>query len=99
MMYRGTTPTLTFYLPLDPTTLTTCYITFTQDNEVVLEKTLNDCQMGTDNLSFKLSQKETLAFQSDSTVCIQVRCKINQMALASQIMYTNVCDILKEGEI
>lgn len=42
-MYRGTTPTLTFHLPMETAALASAYITFSQSGEVKLEKQLSDC--------------------------------------------------------
>ena len=82
-MYRATTPKHSFIFDVDPVeTFKTILITYTQDNEIVLEK-------GKDDLTFeettgcdgetayeaylKLTQEEANQFNSKSTVSVQVR--------------------------
>ena len=99
-MIRGTTPTLEFFLPFDTGVLAEAYITFAQGGEVVLEKTLNDCEAVKNVLSIKLTQAETLALKAGSFTEIQIKAKTTDGdVIASNIMRESTERILKEDEI
>lgn len=57
-MYRGTTPTLTFHLPMETAALASAYITFSQSGEVKLGKQLSDCTRSENSLGVTLTQAE-----------------------------------------
>lgn len=110
-MYRGTTPTNIFILPeeMNDASFDTLYITYQQRNKTVLEKTLDNIQRDGNVLTVKLTQAETLAFESghcfsgaidSSDVYIQIRAKLTDgTAMASELMKASVQQILKDGEI
>ena len=103
-MYRGTTPTLQFYLDFLLEYEKEVFITFVQNNKTVLEKSINEIEKsvaddGNTILSFKMTQKETLLFDEE-TIEMQIRIKFeNGEAIASNIFKTYINDILKGGEI
>lgn len=66
-MYRGTTPTLTFHLPMETAALASAYITFSQSGEVKLEKQLSDCTRSENSLGVTLTQAETLVLSRRNT--------------------------------
>lgn len=96
-MIRGTTPLVTLKLPMK-IDFDTLYITFKQ-GDTVLEKTLDDVEIDGLDIVVPLTQTETLAFDSDSPVRVQLRGKVGSIAYASKIMLLAVSDILKGGEI
>lgn len=99
-MIRGTTPTLQFTTPVTADKLTCLYLTIAQDDAVVVEKQLTDCDCNGATVTCKLSQAETLQLDASKDVEIQVRAKTTEGdAMASQIYITSVDRILKEGEI
>lgn len=98
-MYRGTTPTLTFTVPFTKDDVSVLYITFSQDKEV-FSLSLDDVSFVGNEISVKLSQTQTLMFQSGQNVVIQIRARnTDGTAIASNLMYTTVSEILKDGEI
>lgn len=103
-MYRGTTPTLQFYLDFLLEDEKEIFITFDQNNKTVLEKSIDEIEKsvaddGNTILSFKMTQKETLLFDEE-TIEMQIRIKFeNGEAIASNIFKTYINDILKGGEI
>lgn len=103
-MYRGTTPTLQFYLDFLLEDEKEVFITFEQNNKTVLEKSIAEigksvADNGNTILSFKMTQKETLLFDEE-TIEMQIRIKFeNGEAIASNIFKTYINDILKGGEI
>ena len=103
-MYRGTTPTLQFYLDFLLEDEKEVFITFVQNNKIVLEKSIDEIEKsvaddGNTILSFKMTQKETLLFDEE-TIEMQIRIKFeNGEAIASNIFKTYINDILRGGEI
>ena len=99
-MYRGTTPSLIFNLPIDPTTLTQAWITISQNNNVVINKTLAECQIQDTSIICSLSQQDTLLLQKRIDAQVQLRVLTEGGdALASPIYSVKVQDILKDGVI
>ena len=99
-MVRGTTPTLEFIMPINTNLIEVGYITFHQGRDVVLEKTLEDCIVSETMISLPLTQAETLKFDHNADVEIQIRVKTTDgKARASQIINTHASRILKDGEI
>ena len=99
-MIRGTTPQFEFMLPFSTDLLAEAYITFAQGCNNVLEKDLNDCTCEGEKIILRLSQADTLQFNSGKKVDIQMRVKtLEGEALASDMIQTTVERILKDGEI
>lgn len=96
-MYRGTTPLIRFTLPVDSGTLKSCSVAFAQNGRLVLEKTLEEANKDGRNLSFGLSQEETLTLNSNFPCEIQLRAVIGGTAFASKIFKVSVSRILKDG--
>ena len=60
-MYRGTTPTLTFQLPIDTGSITVLSIAVAQAGQVKIEKTLPDVHLDGNVVSCTLTEAETLS--------------------------------------
>lgn len=98
-MYRGTTPTNIFNVDIDLTNAEVIYITYKQQNKVVIEKTKDDITVTTETLTVKLTQDETLKL-TEREVEIQIRARFSDgTALASNIIKTTANKILKDGVI
>lgn len=98
-MVRGTTPTHVFNVNVD---LRECrvYVTYSQFNRIIVEKTNEDITINEDNIIVDLLQTETMRFDAKSPVKIQIRfIRENGEVSASEIMETEVKDILKRGVI
>lgn len=99
-MRRGTTPTNTLLSDVDLTNAVAVYVTYKQDCHIVVERDLSTLDVQEDRINLTLTQKETLAFDDDKMVFIQVRAKFqNGAAIASNVVKTTVGQILKDGEI
>lgn len=99
-MIRGTTPKLEFTLPFDISQIEKSYITFMQDNTIVLEKSFDDCEAVDNMLIINLTQEETLKLKAGKVVEIQIRVRtISGNALASNIIRVNTERILRDGVI
>lgn len=99
-MIRGTTPVLSFELPIETSNISVGYVTIFQRNSMVIEKKFSDCELQQKKVIMKLTQTETLKLSSNDSVEIQIRCKTNLgEAFASDIIKVSVKRILKDGEI
>lgn len=98
-MIRGTTPIHVFMVDYDLTEAEVIYVSYSQRNNVLIEKSIEDITIEPDRLIISMTQEETLRL--DSSMCeIQIRAKMpDGLALASNIMTTVVKPILKGGEI
>lgn len=58
----GTTPTITYRFKIvSPAEIRTCILTIKCNGQILIEKTLSDAEIGTDSVSWTLSQEETLS--------------------------------------
>lgn len=100
MIVRGTTPYVSFTLPFDVSILKNAYITFSQNDNVIVEKNLSDCIKNQNVLEVKLTQEDTLKFKALNNVEIQIRGITNEgEAIASEIRRTYIYKIHKDGVI
>lgn len=98
-MYRLTTPTLAFNLPIETSTLKAVYVTVKQDDYIV-EKILSDCTLEEKRLKVSLTQEETEPFEAGKNLEIQLRVKDqNGNAYASRVFCLPCEAVLKEGVI
>ena len=97
-MYRGTTPTIIFSLPIDMSPITALNLAFAQKGEVLLEKGLKDCIVEENTLRVSLTEEETLLFDGEGPMVeMQLRVGCGDARLASNIMRLSVEKILKDG--
>ena len=96
-MTRGTTPTVSFELPFPLSNVDSLSLTFKQGSTMVV-KSLEDIEVINDACHIKLSQEETLAFNSNSVAEVQLRVKLlTGDTLASEVYSVEVERILKDG--
>ena len=99
-MIRGTTPTIEFELPFDPTELEELYITINQNGKTVIEKKLSDFVFSERVVSCKLTQEDTLNLCCHAMTEIQARGKDKAgTVFASNIEKLCAERILKDGVI
>lgn len=99
-MIRGTTPKLEFELPFDTNLVAEAFITFSQRSNVILHKTYKDCESEGQTMCLKLTQEETLSFDGNCPIEIQIRVRTTAgEALASDIFEEYIDQILKDGVI
>lgn len=97
-MFRGTTPTFTFTLPFDGSSITALNLCFAQRGEIVLEKNLDEFTIDGKTIQVDLSETETLLFDANKgMVEMQLRAGCGDARLASNIMRVSVERILKDG--
>lgn len=98
-LIRGTTPTITFtFDSIDPASIITADLTITQCGKTIVNRSQSTMTVGNTTVSWKLTQEETLAFQSGLECFAQIRYKTtDNNVYASPIGSMRVCDILKDG--
>ena len=105
-MYRGTTPVHTFLVPFAPSDIANIYLTYSQNDETIVEKSLDGLEIkevedeeNTALVVAHLTQANTLAFEVGVTF-IQIRIYDRHgEAFASQQVRERVQEILKDGVI
>lgn len=94
-MIRGTTPTHTFTLPFDVSTIKSLVIVYAQNGTEVLKKEMDDCQMNGTDITVRLTQEDSLKFNANGSVQIQIKVLTTAgEALASYIQTVPVLECL-----
>lgn len=97
---RGTTPTVTFNLPFDVSTIQNCEVYFAQNDELLVTKGYNDCVLSGTTLSVTLKQKETLQFDDEEKLQMQVRFRFTDGSVdATKIIRGKVDELLSDNVI
>lgn len=102
-MIQGTTPTLHFNLPFQASLIKSAEITLQYTDSfknVLIVKTLADCELGETSISTKLTQEETLQLPAPATARVQLRILTNDdVALATEYYKISVKKLLKKDVI
>lgn len=72
-MRRGTTPTHTFTFPFSAKGFKKIRVSYAQGGRVIVRKTEADCAVSGNDIVVKLTQQETLRFNSSAAVEIQIK--------------------------
>lgn len=72
-MIRGTTPTHTFTIPFDVSSIKEVKIIYSQSDEQIICKRAEDCELSGTTIKTTLSQEDTFKFDCKKMVQIQVR--------------------------
>ena len=96
-MRRGTTPTIKISTNADLRAADEVWLTI-KSGTGELTITKKELTVDETTITARLTQAQTLAFAS-GRLSIQLRALIGSAAIASSIIYANVDDILKDGEI
>lgn len=95
-MRRGTTPTVTFTIPVDCKNLEAADITFSNPGGAVISKGIDEMAKVGNQIAVRLTQEETLAFLANSKVMIQCAIRVsNGTGMRSKIYEEPVEDALK----
>lgn len=102
-MLRGTTPQLTFNMPIDITNAAEVWLTFSQNKREIFTLTKKDMEITAKSVVCRLTQKQTLSLDASKRLEMQFRVGFGgatqRDAFASNIIATTVEEILKDGEI
>lgn len=97
---QGTTPTVTFNLPFDVSTIKNCEVYFGQNDELLVTKGYNDCVLSGTTLSVTLKQADTLRFDPSEKLQIQLRFRYTDDSVdATEIIKGKVGDLLSDAKI
>jgi len=99
-MYRATTPTHTFTLPVNPADCEEIQVTYRQGNTTLVFQMENHIlppgmSIDRNNVDITLTQEQTLMFNKGKAQ-VQVRVLAGGKALASQIINVSVFDVINE---
>lgn len=95
-MIPFTTPKHTFNFGFSASLIADARIVYKQNGEVVLEKSLADCEKSGNSLILKLTQNETGLFRNNMKVAVQVHLKTSEgEVLATKPKRIDVDEILK----
>lgn len=98
-MRQGTTPTHNFRTSFDTTLIESLKIVYKQGDDIVLTKNAEDCTISRGVISTTLTQEETLSFNYDEVVRIQVRILTkDKKSLVSDIIMRTVEECL-DGKV
>lgn len=102
-MIRGTTPTLEFVLPIETNAIISAEVMVQyvdKHKEITITKTLDECNVGDNTITARLTQEETLKLPAPSTVDVQLRVLTDDgTALATEVKKVSVKRLLKESVI
>lgn len=94
-MRKGTTPTHVFALGIDAELIKDLRVIYAQQGRVLVKRELGDCTANGGEVTVKLTQAETLRFDANKAVEIQVRVlTTGGDALASDIVSVTVEECL-----
>lgn len=74
-MIQGSTPKHTFKLPFDTSLIDKIRVTYAQNGIPLLTKEKEDCTLEGDTVTIRLSQEETLKFDENARVQVQIKAK------------------------
>lgn len=94
-MRRGTTPTITFTLPVEADTLQAADITISNPGGAYISKSLDELTKSGTRLSVRLTQEETLRLRENSVVKIQCSIRLN----SSVCIRSKIHEELVEGAL
>ena len=98
-MRIGTTPTHTFILPFDTKTIQKVQIVYSQNDQIVLEKCVEDCTLKENTVCVKLTQEETFLFKSKCSVKVQLRVMTTGGDVISSDVMCVCCDECLSDEV
>ena len=99
-MKQWTTPENIFSTDVDLSQAEVIYVTYKQQNKIIIKKQKEDLSITENSVSITLSQQETGLFNINKPVRIQIRARFSDgLAIASNIINTRVEEVLKTGVI
>ena len=100
MIPRGCTCENSFLFPFDEKEVATLCITYKEDEVIKLQKHLEDCIFKDGRIYVLLSQEDTLKFNNNAFIKIQIRAKLTDgAATKSNVMETYTDEVVYDGVI
>lgn len=98
-MRQGTTPTHTFNVDIDTSTIAKLNITYAQHGNVVLSKKAANCSITQGAIQVSLTQQETLKFRAGTKTDIQLHILTTDGEALVSDVYSVPVDILLSKEV
>lgn len=96
-MRQGTTPIHTFDIPLKKSIIRSVKITYKQGDDIILCKRTGDCEIEDGKIVTHLTQEDTLRFECDKIIKIQLRVFTNDgESLVSDVMRRGIHECLDD---
>ena len=96
-MFKGTTPTHTFEVNIDTSLIKEVKIIYCQRDREILVKRTDECTLGDNEISTKLSQEDTFLFDDNTFATVQLRVlTIDEEALITDPIMVSVGKCLDE---
>lgn len=100
MIHKGCTCENSFPIPFPKEEIVSVCIAYKQNGVIKLEKKTEDCTFKNEKLYVSLSQEDTLKFDDNSIVKIQIKMKLKNGAVTkSNVMETYTDEVLSDGVI
>lgn len=96
---RGTTPTHLFTLPFDTALIKSIKITYAHNKIPVLIKQTEDCTLEDHTVTVRLTQEETLLFENNWVVEVQLRVLMNNGDAIRSKVYNISAGVLLDDEV
>lgn len=97
MIYQGSTPTNEITVPFPKNLIDKVVVTYYQDGKIVLEKHTDDLTISDYSVTAELNQEDTLRFEADKMVVIQIKVKTTDGdVIPSDNMYASVYKVLNK---
>lgn len=96
---RGTTPVITFSIPVSAEDVTWAEAIFCQGFAVVITKTMDECTLDGKTLTVSLMQEETLRLDAMKSGYVMVTVRTEDMRLRSQRVIFTAQESLKDEVI
>lgn len=96
---RGTTPTHVFTLPFDTEAVKTVKVIYAYDGDVILEKETQDCIMESNTVSLNLTQEETILFENNQLIQVQLRVLLQDGKALRSVIYHCHTGVLLDDEV
>jgi hypothetical protein len=98
-MLQGTTPIDIFTLPCDTSTLIKIKVTYTQDDQVILTKTKDECELDGKQVKVKLTQEDTFKFDATKHYKVQIRAVTVKGDVVGSIPKTSAMVVCLDNEV
>lgn len=96
----GCTHDHSFTIPFAQSDIAAMVITYQQRGITKVEKTIDDCTFTDGKVQVSLTQEETLKFDSEAVVQMQIRIRLNNgLVTKSDIIETYTDNVLNDGVI
>lgn len=96
---RGTTPTHVFKLPFDTALIKSVKITYTHNKIPVLVKLTEHCAMDDHTITVRLTQEETLLFENNWLIELQMRVLTQDGDALRSKVYSLNAGVLLDDEV